>query len=332
MTQTAGTDTKRQRRLTLAESPYEQLRRMYEIRAIEDCVSQLFREGLLAGTTHTCHGQEAVAVGIAAAMRPTDLVTCTYRGHGLALALGMTPEAVLGEVMGRRKGAVLGLGGSMHLADSDVGLLPTMAIVGAGIPIAVGAALTASVKQTGAVAVCVFGDGASNIGAFHEGLNLAAVWRMPVVFVCENNLYGEYSPLATTTSVTDIALRGASYGIEGQIVDGQDVEVVSLAVERAVERARAGEGPQLLEMKTYRFTGHSRSDPATYRPPGELETWQRRDPLVVLGGRLRAKRVLSEQDTVDLARTAADDAARLLDELRASEPPSTADMFDHVYA
>jgi pyruvate dehydrogenase E1 component alpha subunit len=323
---------KLQRREAVTASRVEQLFRMYEIRAIEDRVAELFREGLLAGTTHTCHGQEAVAVGIAAATAPTDHVMCTYRGHGLALALGMTPQSVLGEVMGRRVGAIHGLGGSMHLADPDVGLLPTMAIVGVGIPIAVGAALTATVKQTGAVTVCVFGDGATNIGAFHEGLNLAAIWRMPVVFICENNLYGEYSPLASTTAVSDLAVRGASYGIESHIVDGQDVDLVTEAVAGAVKRARGGGGPQLLEMKTYRFAGHSRSDPATYRPAGELETWLRRDPIVLLRDRIIAEAALTAEQASARERSATEAATDLMERLRTAETPTVKDMFEHVYA
>ena len=188
------------RREQLAD-PVQRLRRMMEIRHTEDLIKGLFASGLVAGSTHTCQGQEAVCVGIAASLRPTDAVCCTYRGHGHAMALGMAPEQVVAEILGRTSGCVGGVGGSMHLSSKAIGLMPTMAIIGAGIPIAAGVAWGAQLRGDGGVAVSIFGDGTANIGAFHEGLNIAAVWRLPVIFVCENNLYGEYSPLATTTAV-----------------------------------------------------------------------------------------------------------------------------------
>ena len=190
------TDTPLDRRLMLKD-PILRWDRMLEIRNLEDRIKDLFAEGLVHGTTHTCQGQEAVSIGIAMSLRPTDQVCCTYRGHGAALALGMTVDSVLGEIMGRTIGAIGGVGGSMHLSEPTIGLLPTSAIVGAGIPIAVGAALSAQVLGEDRCAVSIFGDGASNIGAFHEGLNLAAIWKLPVVFICENNTYGEYSRLHT---------------------------------------------------------------------------------------------------------------------------------------
>jgi TPP-dependent pyruvate/acetoin dehydrogenase alpha subunit len=274
------------RRLEVRDEPVARLERMIEIRLLEDRIKDLFAQGLVSGTTHTAQGQEAVAVGIAATTLPSDALCCTYRGHALALALGMLPETVLGEVLGRSIGCVYGLGGSMHLSDPEVGLLPTMAIVGAGIPVAVGAALTFASTGSDSVALSVFGDGATNIGAFHEGLNLAAVWKLPVVFVCENNLYGEYSPLASTTPVADLVVRASSYDMPAEIVDGQDLDAVSDAVGRAVARARAGGGPTFLEAKTYRYSGHSRSDKATYRPEGELERWQSRDPIQLYAAKL----------------------------------------------
>ena len=270
-----------QRRNELHASRIARLERMIEIRVLEDRIQDLFAQGLVSGTTHTSQGQEAVAVGLAAATKSTDFVSCTYRGHGHALALGMTPEVVLGEVLGREIGCMGGVGGSMHLSDPDVGLLPTFAIVGAGTPVAVGAALQFVTKKTDGVALSVFGDGATNIGAFHEGLNLAAVWKLPVVFVCENNLYGEYSPLASTTAIDDIAIRATSYAMAALIVDGQDVDAVEGAIGAAVERARDGGGPTLVEAKTYRYAGHSRSDKAPYRKKGELEEWLARDPIEI---------------------------------------------------
>jgi pyruvate dehydrogenase E1 component alpha subunit len=300
MTTTSNTDVPRstERRHQLNESRLARLERMMEIRLVEDRIQDLFGQGLVNGTTHTSQGQEAVAVGLAAATRATDFVCCTYRGHGHALALGMTPEVVLGEVLGREIGCMGGVGGSMHLSDPDVGLLPTFAIVGAGTPVAVGAALQFATKKIDGVALSVFGDGATNIGAFHEGLNLAAVWKLPVIFVCENNLYGEYSPLASTTAVKDIAVRAASYAMASEIVDGQDVDAVEDVIGRAVARARAGEGPTLIEAKTYRYAGHSRSDKAPYRKEGELDEWLARDPIELFAQKLITSGEL-DQDTLD---------------------------------
>lgn len=320
------------RRDAVRSEPMARYERMIEIRVFEDRVKELFAEGLVRGTTHTAQGQEAVALGVASVLEPTDHVVCTYRGHHHALALGLTPETVMAEIMGRRGGSMNGLGGSMHLSDPTVGLLPTMAIVGAGIPIAAGAALTAQVQKTGAVAVGLFGDGAANIGAFHEGLNLAAVWRLPVIFVCENNLYGEYTPIAVSTSVTDIASRAASYDMPGVVVDGQDLDTVIGELETAVARARAGEGPTLLEMKTYRYSGHSRADEATYRPQGELEEWQQRDPIDIYGSRLAAANILEQgkgPELLEQYRERIDEIAKMIVNAPAPEP---ADMFRNVYA
>lgn len=286
MTVASETNEAQRRRTALQESRLEQFRRMVEIRLVEDRIIELFGEGLIPGSTHTCQGQEAVSVAVAAVLRPTDTVACTYRGHGMALALGVTREALLGEIFGRKIGCMGGLGGSMHLSDPTVGLLPTFAIVGAGVPIGVGAALAAQLQGTGDVSVSVFGDGATNIGGFHEGLNLAAVWSLPVVFLCENNLYGEYSPIARTTPVTDLAVRAASYQMPSEVVDGQDVDALVDAIAAAVARARDGGGPTLIEAKTYRYAGHSRSDKATYRPEGELERWLQRDPITLFKTKL----------------------------------------------
>lgn len=287
-----------QRRHELNENRLARLERMMEIRLVEDRIQDLFAQGLVNGTTHTSQGQEAVAIGLAAATRATDIVCCTYRGHGHALALGMAPEVVLGEVLGRAIGCMGGVGGSMHLSDPDVGLLPTFAIVGAGTPVAVGAALQFATKKTDGVALSVFGDGATNIGAFHEGLNLAAVWKLPVVFVCENNLYGEYSPLSSTTAVENIVVRAVSYAMASETVDGQDVDAVEDSIGRAVARARSGGGPTLIEAKTYRYAGHSRSDKAPYRKEGELEEWLARDPIELFAQKLIASGELN-QATLD---------------------------------
>ena len=305
---------------------------MFEIRSFEDRVQEMFFEGTVHGTTHTCQGQEAVAVGVAAAARPDDTVTCTYRGHGVALALGMTPLSIMGEIMGRKLGAIGGVGGSMHLCDTSVGLLPTFAIVGAGIPVAAGAALTAQVRGTDRAAVAVFGDGASNIGAFHEGLNLAAIWKLPAVFVCENNQYGEYSRMELTTPIGDLADRAASYGMPGEIVDGQDVDAVAAAMETALARARAGEGPSLLEMKTYRYAGHSRADKAPYRPEGEFELWYEKDPINTYRRRLLDEGELTEERAAEMEAGVARRLAEAEAEAAAGEPAGVEDMFANIYA
>ena len=304
--------------------------RMVEIRLIEDESMNLYLEGLIAGSMHTGQGQEAVAVGVAASLRPTDFVTCTYRGHGLALALGLTPLALIAEMLGRKDGSLGGKGGSMHLSAPEIGLLPTFAIVGGGIPVAVGAAYASQVKRDGGVAVAAFGDGATNIGAFHEALNMASVWRLPAIFVCENNLYGEYSRIEKTTAITDVAARAAAYAMPGEIVDGQDVDAVMAAMSRAVARARAGEGPTLLEMKTYRYAGHSRGDPAKYRPAGELEKWKERDPIALYERVLIAAGIADAAKLADLRAEAERGVAEAIAAAKASPMPEADSIFEHV--
>jgi pyruvate dehydrogenase E1 component alpha subunit len=263
---------------------YEQ---MVVIRRTEKAAHDLFLSGLVKGTTHLAAGQEAIAVGASAALRDDDYVFATYRGHHHALARGATPEECLAELMSRATGLCKAKGGSMHLTKASGNMLGSYAIVGAHLPMAVGAAWSARLRGTEQVAVAFFGDGATNIGAFHEALNLAAVWKLPVLFVCENNLYMEYTPIADVTAVANPAAdRAPAYGIPGEIVDGNDVVVVQEAVARLAGRARAGAGPSLLEAQTYRHFGHSRSDPATYRPAEEVERWLKHDPLDVARGRL----------------------------------------------
>jgi TPP-dependent pyruvate/acetoin dehydrogenase alpha subunit len=274
---------------------------MVRIRAFEDRVQELFMSGAIGGTTHLCQGQEAVSVGSIAAMEPGDVQANTYRGHGEALALGMASETAFAELMGKSTGGSGGVGGSMHLIDVSKGNIGANAIVGAGLPIAVGAAVGFQMLGKPNVALSFFGDGATNIGTFHEALNMAALWKAPVVFIVVNNLYGEYSPLSSTTAGgTDLARRADGYGIPGVVVDGQDIDVVHAEVSRAVERARAGDGPTLLEMKTYRYRGHSRSDPAKYRPAGELDAWLARDPIEILGARLAEAGILSADEQAAL--------------------------------
>jgi TPP-dependent pyruvate/acetoin dehydrogenase alpha subunit len=259
---------------------------MVRIRLFEERAQALFMSGAVQGTTHLCDGQEAVSAGVVAAMHDLDVLTNTYRGHGEAIARGMPLERAFGELMGRSTGCCGGMGGSMHLADFARGNIGANAIVGAGLPIAVGAATAFLIRHEARVAVAVCGDGATNIGTFHEALNMASVWQAPVVFVVVNNLYGEYSPMRHTTPLDDLAHRASGYAMPGLMVDGQDVDAVSAAASAAIERARAGGGPTLLEMKTYRYRGHSRSDAGAYRPVAELAAWRERDPIALFGDKL----------------------------------------------
>ncbi len=307
-------------------------RKMVEIRLFEEKVQELFMSGTIQGTTHLCQGQEAVSVGAIAAMREGDVQTNTYRGHGEALALGMAPETAFAELMGRSTGCSGGVGGSMHLIDVTKGNIGANAIVGAGLPIAVGAAVSFQIQGRPNVALTFFGDGATNIGTFHEALNMAAVWKAPVVFIITNNLYGEYSPLLTTTPIADLARRADPYGFPGIVVDGQDVDTVHAATVDAVERARRGEGPTLLEMKTYRYRGHSRSDPAKYRPAGELDAWRARDPVELLGAKLAAERVLSAEQQAALRTEVQAEIDAAAERAAAAPYPTLKETERYVYA
>jgi acetoin:2,6-dichlorophenolindophenol oxidoreductase subunit alpha len=260
----------------------EWLRAMREIRFFEEECERMYARGLVRGSTHLCQGQEAVAVGSCRALRSGDVMACTYRGHGAVLAMGASPERAFAEIMGRATGLCGGKGGSMHLTDVEAGAIGSFAVIGAHLPIVCGTAFAARYRHSDQVSLCFFGDGSVNIGAFHEALNLASLWKLAVVFVCENNLYGEYSPKAATTTIDAIADRADAYTMRKAQIDGNDVAVVHAAVGEAAAAARAGEGPTLIEALTYRHKGHSRSDPCAYRPAGELERWLERDPILLL--------------------------------------------------
>ncbi len=264
-------------------------RTMLECRLFETRAQELFFEGLVRGTTHLGIGQEAVAAGFAAAMRDDDYSFATYRGHNHALVRGAPMAGLFGELFGRANGLMHGKGGSMHITSVEHHMMGSYAIVGAHLPIALGAAWSAQYRKSGQVAVCFFGDGTTNIGAFHEALNMAAVWKAPVVFVCENNLYMEYTPISAVTAVSRPAAdRASAYGLEPIVVDGNDVEAVYATASRVVERARVGEGPSLVEALTYRHGGHSRADPGKYRPDDEVQAWMARDPIPAQRARLIA--------------------------------------------
>lgn len=308
------------------------LRTMIRIRLFEGKVQELFTSGHIQGTTHLCEGQEAVSVGAIDAMRPGDVQTNTYRGHGEALSLGMDPEVAFAELMGRRSGGSGGVGGSMHLIDFSKGNIGANAIVGAGMPIAVGAAVGFQILGRRNVALSFFGDGATNIGSFHEALNMAAVWSAPVVFLIVNNLYGEYSPLRATTPIDDLARRAEPFGIPGVIVDGQDIDAVYAATHDAVERARSGHGPSLLEMKTYRYRGHSRSDPARYRTADEVTAWKERDPIKILGDRLVERGEMTPDGIDRMRRTIQQEIDEAAERATNEDFPTLEETRPYVYA
>jgi len=258
-----------------------------EVRHIEQRAHDLFFQNLIKGTSHLALGQEAIASGFGAALRPDDYTFCTYRGHAHTLVRGASMTGLLGELMGKECGMLKGKGGSMHLTDVEKGAMGSYAIIGAHLPIAAGAAWQAQYNKTEQVAVCFFGDGTTNIGAFHEALNFAVIWKLPVVFVCENNLYMEYTPIGDVTAVEHPAAdRASAYGLPSIIVDGNDADAVYRIAVTAFDKARAGGGPSLIEAKTYRHSGHSRADPGSYRPDGELEEWLKKDPIPMYRQRL----------------------------------------------
>ncbi len=262
-------------------------RMQLELRYCEKRAYDLFLQNLIKGTSHLSLGQEAIAAGFGVAMRPDDWTFCTYRGHAHTLARGASMTGVLGELMGRECGLLGGKGGSMHLTDVTKGAMGSYAIIGAHLPVAAGAAWSAQYRGTEQVSVCFFGDGTTNIGAFHEALNFSVVWKLPVIFVCENNLYMEYTPIASVTAVEHPAAdRASAYNLEKVVIDGNDADEVYTTASKFMNRARKGGGPALIEAMTYRHSGHSRADPAKYRPEGELEKWLQRDPINLYRDRL----------------------------------------------
>ena len=308
---------------------YEQ---MALIRQTEKAAYDLFMSGLVKGTTHLAAGHEAVAVGTSAALRVDDYVFATYRGHHHALARGATPAECLAELMSKATGLCKAKGGSMHLTKADRGMLGSYAIVGSHLPIAAGAAWSAKLRGTEQVAVAFFGDGATNIGAFHETLNMAAVWKLPVLFVCENNLYMEYTPISAVTAVAHPAAdRASAYGLPAEIIDGNDVVKVHDTMEGAVDRARAGDGPTIIEALTYRHYGHSRADPAKYRPADEVERWMQRDPLLVARERLTSLGVDAADIDAAGARTA-EIVKAAIQEAKDAPPPELATALTDVWA
>ncbi|MEE9611937.1 MAG: thiamine pyrophosphate-dependent dehydrogenase E1 component subunit alpha [Desulfatiglandales bacterium] len=308
----------------------EMYRKLMTIRLFEEKVDELFRQGKIPGAVHTSVGQEAVAVGVAEALNDNDTVMATHRGHGHCLMRGAEMRLMMAELYGKATGLCKGKGGSMHIVDLKNGMLGANGIVGAGLPLAAGVGLAIQIQKTEQVCVCFFGDAASNGGPFHEALNVAAVWKLPVVFVCENNRYGISVSIEKSTAVKDISVRAMAYDIPGETVDGMDVAAVYKAATKAVDRARSGKGPSLLECKCYRFLGHSRGDPSygPYRTKEELEAWQKRDPrlLLIQQGRLAN----DELEGIDREISdAIDEAVRYAEE---SPLPDVSSLLEDVYA
>ena len=307
-------------------------RRMLEIRYFEEKVFELYGQNLVPGTIHLYTGQEAVAVGVCANLRNEDYITSTHRGHGHCIAKGAQLSKVMAEILGKGTGYCKGKGGSMHIADFSRGMLGATAVVGAGIPIAAGAGLSIKLRGSDQVVACLFGEGASNQGTFHEGINIASVWTLPVVFVCENNLYAMGTRQSTVMKTSNVADRAAAYGIPGVVVDGNDVLAVYEKAHEAVARARRGEGPTLMECKTYRHKGHSRFDPATYRAKEEVEEWLRKDPVTRLKKKLLENRVLTEDEDEKMRQevaAAVDEAVKFAME---SPYPAPEEALEDVYA
>ncbi|MDP6042929.1 MAG: thiamine pyrophosphate-dependent dehydrogenase E1 component subunit alpha [Dehalococcoidales bacterium] len=307
-------------------------RTMVRIRRFEERVSEEFAAGNIPGSVHVYIGEEAVATGAIAHLRKDDYIMSTHRGHGHLVAKGGKMNLMMAELFAKRTGYCLGKGGSMHIADLDIGMLGAAGIVGSGIPIATGAGLSARIRGTDQVTICFFGDGASNIGRFHEGINMASIWKLPVIFLCENNLWAVSVPTSTSLAIQDIADRGVAYGIPGVVVDGQDVMAVYEAVGEAVTRAKKGEGPTLVEAKTYRYRGHFEGDAGTYRPREEIEKWLARDPINIFREQLTKTQMLTEKQVAEINKEALEEVAKAVQFAKESPFPKPEETLDNVYA
>jgi acetoin:2,6-dichlorophenolindophenol oxidoreductase subunit alpha len=307
-------------------------KQMWLIRYFDEKVDEFFAKGMIHGTTHLAVGQEASAVGVCALLDVKDKITSTHRGHGHCIAKGATADRMMAELFGRTTGYCKGKGGSMHIADVDMGNLGANGIVAGGIPLAVGSALTAKMKNRNYVTVCFFGDGASNEGSFHEAVNLASIWKLPVVFVCENNLYGMSGSVKEMMNVEDIATRAQAYGIPGVVADGNDIVEMMNVSDEAINRARRGEGPTLIEAKTYRWKGHSKSDAKKYRTREEEKEWRQKDPIKRYKSVLVEAGILSEEQAEAIrlvTKREIEDAVKFAEE---SPMPTVEDLLTDVYA
>ena len=313
------------------EKTVEMYRKMLEIRLFEEKVFELYGQNLVPGTIHLYAGEEAVAVGVCSNLHKDDYIVSTHRGHGHCIAKGASLNKTMAEILGRKTGYCKGKGGSMHIADFNIGVLGATAVVGAGIPIATGAGLSIKLRGTDQVAVCFFGDGASNQGTFHEGLNMAAIWRLPVIFVCENNLYAMGTRQTQVMLTKDIADRASAYGIPGVTIDGNDVLAVSQVTEEAVLRARSGDGPTLIECKTYRHKGHSRFDPAAYRPKEEVEDWFRKDPINRLKRHILQEGIISDSGITEIEKEVTRSVDEAVQFAKESAFPTPESALEDVY-
>ncbi len=310
----------------------EVIRTMWRIRRFEEAVDDLFARGLMHGTMHLSIGQEASATGVCLALRPDDAITSTHRGHGHCIAKGADLVAMMAELLAKETGYCRGRGGSMHIADVATGNLGANGIVAGGIPIAAGAALAFQLRGEDRVVACFFGDGAANEGAFHEAVNLAAIWKLPVVFVCENNKYGMSFSTERAFAIENIADRALGYGIPGVTVDGNDVEAVHAAMETAVARARAGEGPTLLENLTYRWKGHSKSDKNLYRTKEEIAEWRGLDPILRFEGRVRELGLLDDEEIQRVRTEVVEEIRNAVRTANAAPDADPADLLAAVFA
>jgi TPP-dependent pyruvate/acetoin dehydrogenase alpha subunit len=306
-------------------------RTMVQIRQFEERVYQLFLQGLMPGTLHQYQGQEAVAVGVCAALSRDDYITSTHRPHGHSIAKGVGVNSMMAELFARDTGCCRAKGGSMHMGDIAVGATPAIAIVAGGIPIAAGMGLAFKLQNTEQVVACFFGDGAVNEGAFHEGANLAAIWKLPLIFVCENNLYAASTPMQLTTPVPIAQRASGGYAIPAETVDGNDVLEVYRAAREAVARARSGAGPTLLECRTYRHGGHSRSDPGAYRPKEEVEAWLEKDPIPRFKKALLERRLADEEPFLAIEQEVKEEIEAAVAFARGSPAPRPEDALLHVY-
>ncbi|MEN6535748.1 MAG: thiamine pyrophosphate-dependent dehydrogenase E1 component subunit alpha [Bryobacteraceae bacterium] len=313
----------------------EMYRKMRLIRRFEERVVQVVNANEVAGTTHEYIGEEAVAVGICSALRNDDVITSTHRGHGHIIAKGGEPRRMMAELFGRVTGYNRGKGGSMHIADLGLGIYGANGMVAGGVPIAAGAAFASRIRKSGVVTAAFFGDGAVNQGVLHETMNIAGIWQLPMIFVCENNQYAVSTPASYSTAGPGIAARAAAYGFPGEVVDGMDVLAVYEAAERACKRARAGEGPSLLECRCYRFHGHFTAEKALqlkYRTEEEIEFWKSRDPIPAWASLLEKEHILLPEEREGIDRSIEEMLEEAVEFARTSPWPSTEEAFDHMYA
>jgi len=310
----------------------EMHRRMLRIRVFEEAIWEAYSRGTIRGLAHLSIGQEAAAVGACLALRQDDYVTSTHRGHGHLIAKGGRLDRMMAELMGKVAGYNRGKGGTMHVADLSLGMLGANGIVGAGLPIATGAALSAKMRGLDTVALCFFGEGAANEGVFLESMNFASVWKLPVIYLCENNQYGEYTPYQKVTAGERIGLRAAALGVPEVCVDGQEVEKVYEAVCTAVQRARAGEGPFFIEARTYRYRGHNVGDPGGYRTDEEISAWKARDPIALFEKRLVETHSFTADEIAAVRAEVAAEMGAALQFAKDAEFPQTSEVTEHVYA